>query len=53
MEIVIIILIGLVCLVGLLLVVALFSKKEYGVVREVIINKPKSEVFEYLRLLKN
>ena len=39
--------------VAFLLIVALFTKKEYGVVREVVINKPKSEVFEYVKLLKN
>jgi hypothetical protein len=37
----------------LLLVVALFVKKEYAVVREVTINKPKAEVFEYVKYLKN
>ncbi len=47
------ILIGIAGFVALLLIVALFTKKEYGVVREVTINKPKSEVFEYVKLLKN
>lgn len=47
------ILIGVIAIVVLLLVVALFAKKKYGVVREVVINKPKSEVFEYVKLLKN
>ena len=44
---------GALGIVVLLLIVALFVKKEYGVVREVIINKPKTEVFEYVKLLKN
>jgi len=47
------ILIGIAGFVVLLLIVALFTKKDYGVVREVTINKPKSEVFEYIKLLKN
>ena len=47
------VLIGIVVLVVLLLIVALFTKKKYGVVREVIIDKPKSEVFGYIKLLKN
>jgi len=47
------VLIGIIGLVVLLLIVALFTKKEYGVIREVTINKPKSEVFDYVKLLKN
>jgi len=47
------VLIGIIGLVVLLLIVALFAKKEYGVIREVTINKPKSEVFDYVKLLKN
>ncbi len=47
------ILIGVVSLVALLLIVALFTKKEYGVERELVINRPKAEVFDYVRLLKN
>ena len=41
---------GLIVLVG---IIALFVKKEYAVVREVTINKPNSEVFQYIKLLKN
>ncbi|WP_207434351.1 SRPBCC family protein [Sabulibacter ruber] len=40
-------------LLALLLVAALFVKKEYTVQREIIINKPKAEVFSYIRHLKN
>lgn len=40
-------------LVGIALIIALFVKKDYTVVREVAINKPKKEVFDYLRFLKN
>ena len=43
----------LLVLVGIALITALFVKKEYTVVREVSINKPRQQVFNYLRLLKN
>jgi hypothetical protein len=46
-------LIGIAAIIILLLIVALFVKKNYGVVREVVINQPKSVVFDYLKLLKN
>ena len=45
--------IAIVGVIALLLVVALFVKKEYAVVREVTINKPKQEVFNYVKFLKN
>ncbi|TDL99565.1 MAG: polyketide cyclase [Flavobacteriaceae bacterium] len=38
---------------ALALISALFVKKEYEVEKEIIINKPKEEVFEYLKFLKN
>ncbi|MDB5199948.1 MAG: polyketide cyclase, partial [Chitinophagaceae bacterium] len=47
------ILLGIVILIVLLLVVALFVSKEYSVEREVTINKPKQEVFDYVKILKN
>jgi len=47
------VLIGIIGFVALLLIVALFTKKDYSAIREVTINKPKSEVFEYVKLLKN
>ena len=34
-------------------VFALFVKKDYAVEREIIINKPKQEVFDYLKYIKN
>lgn len=40
-------------LIALLLVVALFVRKDYAVVREVTINKPSQEVFDYVKFLKN
>ena len=43
----------LVGIIALVLIVALFVKKEYAVEREVTIEKPKAEVFEYIKYLKN
>ena len=40
-------------LVGVPLIVALFVKKDLAVEREITINKPKQEVFDYIVLLKN
>jgi uncharacterized protein YndB with AHSA1/START domain len=47
------ILIGLAGIVALILIVAAFAKKDYAVVREITINKPKQEVFNYVKFLKN
>lgn len=47
------ILIAIGVLIAISLIVALFVKKDYLVEREIIISKPISEVFEYLKLLKN
>ncbi len=43
----------LLILIALPLIIALFTKKEYAVERSIVINKPKAEVFEYTRFLKN
>jgi len=43
----------IVILIAIVLLVAAFSKKKYGVEREIVINKPKQEVFDYIKLLKN
>lgn len=40
-------------IVAIPFVVALFVKKEYSVEREIIINRPKQVVFDYLKFLKN
>jgi uncharacterized membrane protein len=40
-------------LIALALIIALFIKKDYALEREIVINKPKQEVFDYLRFLKN
>ncbi|CAN5433196.1 K(+)-transporting ATPase subunit F [soil metagenome] len=46
-------LIGLISIVAILLIAALFVKKDFAVEREITINKPKQEVFDYLKYLKN
>ncbi len=40
-------------LIASILILALIVKKEYAVVREIVIEKPKSIVFDYIKLLKN
>jgi len=40
-------------IIALLLIIALFMKREHYVKREIIINAPRQKVFDYLRLLKN
>jgi hypothetical protein len=42
---------GIIILV--ILVAGLFTKKKYTVEREITINRPKNQVFSYLRLLRN
>lgn len=40
-------------IVALALIIAIFVKKEYAVEREITINKSKTEVFDYVKYLKN
>jgi uncharacterized protein YndB with AHSA1/START domain len=47
------ILIAVGILIAIPLIVSLFVKKDYEVEREITINKPKEEVFDYVKLLKN
>jgi len=47
------ILIAIAVIIIIALLAALFIKKEYAVEREITINKPKQEVFDYLKLMKN
>jgi hypothetical protein len=47
------ILIGVAILVAVPLIVGLLVRTDFAVEREVIINKPKNEVFNYVRYLKN
>ena len=53
MNTLIIILTILLALAAILLVVALFVKKDYSVVRETEISKPKPIVFNYIKYLRN
>jgi uncharacterized protein YndB with AHSA1/START domain len=53
MKILKIVLIGIAAIIALALIVAAFTKKDYAVVREITINKPKQEVFDYVKFLKN
>ena len=46
-------LIGAASLVALVLIVALFVRKEYSVERSVTINLPKQEIYDYAKYLKN
>ncbi|MES2688910.1 MAG: SRPBCC family protein [Bacteroidota bacterium] len=47
------ILIAVAVLMAIPLVMALFISKDYSITREVVINKPKQDVFNYIKLLKN
>lgn len=47
------ILIGIGALLAIFLIIGIFAKKEYVVERQVSINKPKQEVFAYVKSLKN
>lgn len=47
------ILLSIVGLIALLLIIALFLKKEHYVNREIIINAPQQKVFDFLRFLEN
>ena len=53
MNLTITILLGIVGIIILLLIIALFLKKEHFVEREIVINAPKQKVFNFLKLLKN
>ncbi|RYY34231.1 MAG: polyketide cyclase [Sphingobacteriaceae bacterium] len=47
------ILIAVAAIIVLVLIAALFVKGEFDVTRNVVINKPKSEVYDYVKYLKN
>jgi uncharacterized protein YxeA len=47
------ILLVIVIIIAIPLIIALFVKREYEVQRQIIINKPKQEVFNYVKYLKN
>lgn len=43
----------IVIVIAILLLIAAFTKKNYRVEKEIVINKPKQEVFAYIKQLKN
>src|SRR5436853_2020024 len=47
------ILIVIVILFAIPLIVALFVKSDYAIERQVTINKPKQEVFDYIKYVRN
>jgi uncharacterized protein YndB with AHSA1/START domain len=47
------ILIVILCIIAIPFIIALFVKKEYDIHREITINKPVQEVFNYVKFLKN
>ena len=53
MNIIITILLVVAGIIALLLIIALFIKREHYVKREIIINATRQKVFDYVRLLKN
>jgi uncharacterized protein YndB with AHSA1/START domain len=53
MKIIITILLVLAGIIAVLLIIALFLKKEHYVNREIIINAPRQKVFDFLRFLEN
>src|SRR4030095_2872846 len=53
MTIIVTILLAVAGIIALLLLLALFMKKEHYVKREIIINAPRQKVFDYIKLLKN
>jgi uncharacterized protein YndB with AHSA1/START domain len=53
MGILITILIVIAGIIALLLLIALFTKKDFTLEKQVVINRPKRDVFNYLKLIKN
>ncbi len=47
------ILLGIGALIAIILIAALFVKKDFGTEKEVTIGKPSQEVFNYIKYLKN
>ena len=47
------ILVGIIVIVLIPFVMALFISKEYAIEREVMIRKPKAEVFNYIKIISN
>lgn len=52
-KILMILLYSMLTIVALILIIALFTKKDYTIKKEITINQPDSAVYEHLRFLKN
>jgi uncharacterized protein YndB with AHSA1/START domain len=44
---------AIIALILIVLLIGLFVKRDYAVERQITINKPKAEVFDYVKFLKN
>jgi len=53
MNIFLLILLILAGLIALIFIIALVAPKEYNVTRDIVINRPRMEVFNYARMIKN
>lgn len=53
MQLILYTLLGVLGLIVLVLIAAAIVKKDYGIISEITINKSKTEVFNYIKLLKN
>lgn len=53
MKIILTILLVIASLISLILIIALFVKKEFTLEKQVVIQKSKQEVFDYLKLIRN
>lgn len=53
MSVLITILVAIALLVGIILLIAAFTKKDYSLYREIIISRPVADVFDYVKYLKN
>jgi uncharacterized protein YndB with AHSA1/START domain len=53
MNILVIILLVIASLLALIIIIGLLGKKEYRLEKQVLINKPKQDVFNYIRLIRN
>jgi hypothetical protein len=53
MNVLVIILVVIASFIALVLLIALFTKKEYSILKEITINRQKPDVFNYIKYIKN
>lgn len=53
MKILKIVLIAIAVIIAIPLIIALFVSKEFSITKETVINRPRQEVFDYIRYVKN